>query len=146
MKIRGMILLLIGTTLLLSGTLAAQEAAPSENAPAPTPETATVSGAVIEAWKSKDYDRIAPLLSQDLVKDLNEERFEAMVDGMKRFGTLEDAKHVGVLRHPVAQSDLWILTYQKKDDAGVVMTTDKLLRILTAELDGRRIVIGLLVQ
>ncbi len=146
MKIRGMILLMIGTTIPFFGTLTAQDAAAPEKAFAPTPETEAVSGAVIEAWKSKDYDRIAPLLSQNLAKDLNEERFAAMVDGMKRFGTLEDARHVGVLRHPVAQSDLWILTYEKKNDAGVVMTTDKLLRILTGELDGRRIVIGLLVQ
>ncbi len=128
--------------LLATGCVAVAPAA--DRNPADAPKTGTPQ--VCAAFTGGGYAKLEPLLSEDLRRKLTRERFEAMEKSLARYGEPVRMEYVTDLRHPVSGAELWKLVLVRKNDRGEEIRTDKLLRVETCVLDGRKQVIGLMIQ
>lgn len=112
--------------------------------PAEPPKTGMPQ--VKAAFSGGGYAKLEPLLSEDLRRRLSRERFETMAKSLSRYGEAVRIEYLTDLRHPVGGAELWKLVLVRKNDRGETIHTDKLLRVETCVLDGRRQVIGLMIQ
>jgi len=115
-----------------------------ENAAPDAPKAAFRDAA--EAFAKGDYARLERKLSAELRRQIPKERFRSMLADLQKNGKIIRIEYVTNLRQPVAGSELWKLTLSKKREKDGTVHTDKLLRIISGNLDGRPQIIGLVVQ
>lgn len=101
---------------------------------------------VAEAFSDRDYAMIETKLSSEVKEQLTRETFNAMLEDLAKNGRIVGIEYVGSLRQPLTVSELWKITMLKDNNAGEEIFTDKMLRVVIGNFDGRRQIIGLVVQ
>ncbi len=98
---------------------------------------------IAEIFLKNDYRQLRGLLSPELREQLSREAFEAMLAEAAGTGRLTGVDYLGELCHPVIGSEIWRLRSVKTAD-GKELTFDRLLRVMTAPLDGKPRIVGLM--
>lgn len=140
-------LLILGTVLSVSGCASMQAE------PQTTAGTArlfqTLHSSCPEAGvalKEGNYRKLQNTLSQEMQEQISEKAFSEMHKNLLKNGDIESVEFVTTFSGEVLDSEIWKIRLAKKDEQGKTKITEKILRLITGKLDGRRKIMGLMIQ
>ena len=118
---------------------AASAAQPSVAARSSCPE----AGA---ALKEGAYAKLRQYLSAEMRERITQKRFDELRKQLLENGDIVAVEFSTAVSGNVVQSEIWNIRMVKPDGKGNSKTTEKTLRLMTGTLDGRRQIMGLLIQ
>ncbi len=98
---------------------------------------------IIEAFRQDSYEKLQPYLSPEIKDQFSETQFADKTAEIRRgLGEISEYHYLTALEAPVFKSQIWKVTFVRKNRDGSEVTQQVLFRLVTGELDGKPVTVG----
>lgn len=90
-----------------------------------------------ESVAKNDYSVMKGHLSQEMTKVMAEDKFQALLKQLEKYGKIDSVSYVTTLRATPMRTEVWKISFSKKAKDGNMVFNDKLLHVTTCIIDGK---------
>ena len=124
-----------------SGCAANPGTAPEQTAAAP--QYQTHSAAILDAFMKSDYEKLRPLLSDNIAAEFPREKFDSSLKQLeKTLGAIKGYTYLTDLKVPILHTDVYKVTFERTGNQKQTITQEALFRITMAEEKGKIMVLS----